>query len=385
MIKLAIAVGRGANAKSSWKNRVFTWSDFLKKIENTHYTHESVNEYLTFQKPEQDKIKDVGGYVAGYLNNGRRRIEDVMIRSALTLDLDFAPYDIFDDITLLWGCALAIHSTHKHRPDNPRYRLIVPLDREVTPDEYVAIARKFAASINIEYFDPTTFDVNRLMFWPSTSKDGEYIFEYQDGPALSADKILGLYRNWRDISEWSFAESVINKVNKERGKRQENPLLKNNIVGYFCEAYDIHEAIAEFLPDKYEIADNDDRYTYLLGSCSAGLVTYDDIFAYSHHGTDPATGQLCNAFDLVRIHKFSELDAEDSISRSYKAMSEFARNLAPVKRVAAKSIVKDFDEFVEPLKNEPETEQPERSEKVGKGRVQTHLKRRLTRTIGAKN
>ena len=52
-----------------------------------------------------------------------------------------------------------------------------------------------------------------------------------------------------------------------------------------------------------------DRYTYAAGSAAAGLVVYDgDAFAYSNHSTDPAGGRLCNAFDLVRIHKFGHLD-----------------------------------------------------------------------------
>ena len=46
------------------------------------------------------------------------------------------------------------------------------------------------------------------------------------------------------------------------------------------------------------------------GSTAAGLVVYEDKFAYSNHATDPISGQLCNAFDLVRIHKFGEADLE---------------------------------------------------------------------------
>lgn len=345
MIKIAVAIGRSAEAKQ-WKNRSFFWTDFVNRLRRPQPTHERYSEYLAMSKREQGKVKDVGGYVCGYLNGGRRGKTNVMYRSALTLDLDFAPYDLWDTFIMLWGCAAVLHSTHKHSRETPRYRLIVPLDREVTPDEYVAIARKFAASIGIEYFDPTTFDTNRLMFWPSVAKDGEYIFEEQAGEPLCADKILGMYRDWKDISEWAFSKKVKDRVSTELGRKQEDPLTKNNIVGQFCNAYDIHAAIEEFLPDVYEPA-GEGRYTYLQGSTASGLVTYDDVFAYSHHGTDPASGELCNAFDLVRVHKFGSADEEGSSTKSYKLMSEFCRTLGPVKKEIARGIIdRDFEGYV---------------------------------------
>ena len=345
MIKLSVAVGRSAEARQ-WKNRSFRWPDFVSRLRSPQVTHETYAEYMAMSKAEQGKIKDVGGYVCGYLNGGRRGKTNVMYRSALTLDIDFSPYDVWGRFTLLWDCAAVLHSTHKHSRQTPRYRLIVPLDREVTPDEYVAIARKFAASINIEYFDPTTFDTNRLMFWPSVAKDGEYLFEEQEGEPLCADSVLSQYRDWHDVSEWAFSQKVAERIHAERAQKQEDPLTKNNIVGFFCNAYDIHAAIEAFLPDVYAAA-GDGRYTYVLGSTASGLVTYDGKFAYSHHGTDPASGQLCNAFDLVRIHKYGSADEGDNIAKSYKLMSEFCRTLGPVRKEIARNIVRDFDEFRE--------------------------------------
>ena len=61
---------------------------------------------------------------------------------------------------------------------------------------------------------------------------------------------------------------------------------------------------------------------------------YNDKFAYSHHATDPACGKLCNSFDLVRIHKFSYLDKDETDSEksaSFKAMTDFAMQDGRVK------------------------------------------------------
>ena len=119
-------------------------------------------------------------------------------------------------------------------------------------------------------------------------------------------------------------------IRKREADKQGDPLAKKGVLGAFCRTYTITQAIAKFLPDIYTETAKEDRYTYAAGSTAAGLVVYDgDVFAYSNHSTDPAGGRLCNAFDLVRIHKFGHLDdgKEDkpiSDRPSQKAMAAFA-------------------------------------------------------------
>ena len=197
-------------------------------------------------------------------------------------------------VGLIYSCAAVLYSTHKHEPDAPRYRLIIPLDRPVMSDEYQAIARKIAGLLGIENFDPTTFQPERLMYWPSTSKDGEYMFQEQDGKFLCADTVLNSYRDWRDSSEWPVSAKV-DKIIQRGMAKQGDPLEKNGIVGAFCRSYTISEVIDEYLPKIYESCTVDGRFTYKEGSTAAGLVVYDDKYAYSHHGTDPISGKLCNA------------------------------------------------------------------------------------------
>ena len=65
------------------------------------------------------KIKDVGGFVGGFLVGGRRNPDKVLYRQLLTLDLDFAHKDFWDDFTMLFNCAAFLHATHKHSDVNP--------------------------------------------------------------------------------------------------------------------------------------------------------------------------------------------------------------------------------------------------------------------------
>ncbi len=348
---LSIAIGLSVASKV-WKNTKITWHDLIQKLSEPVITAETYKQFMHATKDEQSKIKDVGGFVGGFLTNGHRDKSSVLYRQLITLDIDFSHENFWWDFTMLFDCAAVIHSTHKSCIEKPRHRLIIPLDREVSQEEYQAIARKVAGDLNIDLFDPSTFDVNRLMFWPSISSDAEYYFEYQDGPFLEADYILELYDDWHDTSEWPIA-SDSSDIIRQTIKKQEDPENKKGIVGLFCRTYTIQEAIATFLSDVYEPA-GEDRYTYVNGSTAAGLIVYDDKFAYSHHGTDPAGGRLCNAFDLVRIHKYGHLDTgkekNEQDKKSFKAMEEFATKDSQTKKhIAEEKLAEAKFEFAEEI------------------------------------
>lgn len=336
--KLVISTGLSADS-SRWRNEQVMWSDLVEKLSSVVRTKETLDQYLRATRAEQMRIKDIGGFVGGYINGNKRKASNILYRQIVTLDIDFGYKDLWSDFTMYYNNAALIHATHKSSDANPRYRLVMPLDREVSTEEYMAIARRIADTIGMRYFDKSTFQINRLMFWPSCPSDVEFYCEVQDGPWLSADAVLSSYLNWRDVTEWPMASDENDEISLS-AKKQENPLEKKGIVGLFCRAYDIKEAIETFLSDEYVEA-GEDRYTYVKGTTAAGLVIYEDLFAYSHHGTDPAGGRLCNAFDLVRIHKFGHLDGSNRQSKaeselkSFKEMELFASNDKRVKRVIA--------------------------------------------------
>lgn len=310
-----------------WKNTKIEWTDFVKKVSETHRTVETVKEFQKAPKDRRADIKDsAGGYVGGYLTGGRRTA--VKHRQIITLDIDFATSELWDDFQLIYDIEALIYSTHSHTPENPRLRFVCPLDRPVSAEEYEAIARKLADDICLDCFDSTTFEPQRLMYWPSTPKDGEYVFRHQEGPVLCADDVLVTYVDWQDITEWPRPAEEEVQINTFLGK-QGDPTEKPGFIGAFCRAYDVPAAIAEFLPGVYEEC-GEDRYTFVGGTTAAGAILYDDgNFLYSHHSTDPAHGKLLNAFDLVRIHKFGDLDKKqyDSVNDrpSHKAMIEFCQ------------------------------------------------------------
>ena len=326
MIRLSTGNSR---MEKKWNLAEMELSDFRERISTTRRTSETVEQYRKMSKAQQDSIKDVGGFVLGTLKGGRRKKDTVLTRSGLTLDMDYGTPDIMDEIEMFFDFHCMIYSTHKHTPEKPRLRLIIPLSREVTPDEYGAVARKVAEEIGIELFDDTTYEPSRLMYWPSTSADGEFVFREIEGKVLDPDAVLAKYKDWRNTAEWPVSKRQQTIVQRNIQK-QANPLEKPGIVGAFCRTYSIRDAIDTFLQDTYKHSAMPGRYDYIPAASQAGVVIYEDKFAYSHHATDPACGKLMNAFDVVRLHRFGDLDAkadpdsDPSRLPSFKAMQEFA-------------------------------------------------------------
>ena len=349
---MKIAVGNSRMDKK-WKNRDISWEDLCQRVSSTIRTTETVEEYRKLKKGAQDNIKDVGGFVGGQLREGRRKNGMVLCRSMLTLDMDYGEPGIWDEIDLLHDFRCCVYSTHKHTPEHPRLRIIIPLARDITENEYPAVARMVAKEIGIDLFDDTTYEACRLMYWPSTSANGEFFYKTKDGPLLDPDAYLTKYADWHDASTWPVSSRQSEAVRRSI-TRQADPLGKPGIVGAFCRAYTIEEAIETFLSDVYEPSSMNGRYDYIPADSAAGVVVYDGKFAYSHHATDPVCGKLLNAFDLVRLHKFRELDENVGLDTppgklpSFKAMSDLALGDDKVKAVfAGERIAQAAAEFSE--------------------------------------
>lgn len=340
-ITLDIATASTCRA-TKWQNKRTTWQDIVNTLSQTERTSETIKQYFSYSKDKQGEIKDVGGFVGGYLREGRRKKGYVDYRQIVCLDVDYGTLDLWIDFGLMEyaGC---MYTTHKHTPEDPRLRIVFPLSRKVSPDEYEAIARVVASWLGIDAFDDTTYQPTRLMYYPSTSKDGEFIFHYTDGQIMDADEVLAELPAWQDPTTWPVSSRVKDVVKRDGSGKVEDPEDKGGIVGAFCRAYTMDEAIAEFLNEVYEPCEElgHDRYSLVGGSTSGGLVVYDNKLAYSHHATDVAGGKLLNAFDLVRLHKFADLDEkakpDTEITKlpSYKAMAEFAETCKSVKRLFA--------------------------------------------------
>lgn len=328
MRELKIAYGGSCFAKV-WSNKMVTFDELCDRLSNTIRTPETVEEYPRLPKKERDRAKDKGGFVGGWLKGGRRKGEAVECRSMLTLDGDKVEPGFIDRYTQEHRHASCLYTTHGNTPEAPRVRIVVPLTRDVTPDEYAALARFVVNELGMDGFDECSYRAHQLMYWPTTPSNGEFVCKRYDGPWCDPDAYFAANPNWRDCSQLPTS-SRESKVVARAAQHQQDPLEKPGIIGAFCRSYSITDAIDKFLSDVYAPSAMAGRYDYIPADSQAGVVLYDDKFAYSHHASDPACGKLLNAFDIVRVHRFGHLDSrsgEDTDPAklpSFKAMQDFA-------------------------------------------------------------
>ncbi|MGI6201021.1 MAG: VapE domain-containing protein [Christensenellales bacterium] len=301
----------GSRAADLWPAQRLLWSELVARLAAPVKGMETLEAYKRLKKSQQDQLKDVGGFVGGPLRDNRRKAANVLGRDVVTLDLDNIQPGQTDHVLRIidgLGCSYCVYSTRKHAPEAPRLRVLIPLDHMATADEYEPIARKAAEMIGIQMADPTTFQAARLMYWPSCCADSQYIYTYADKGLLSVNGMLGLYADWRDVTQWPQVPGAPAPV--RMAAKQEDPRAKQGLVGAFCRVYDIPAVIDAYLPGVYTPVDGaSDRYTYAAGSTAGGAVVYNGgLYLYSHHATDPAGGQLLNSWDLARLHLYGEQD-----------------------------------------------------------------------------
>ncbi|GHU35523.1 hypothetical protein FACS1894105_04420 [Clostridia bacterium] len=327
-IKIAVCNSR---TDKKYKNKTLTWTELKERCKTPIRTTETAEEYPKLPKAEQDRIKDIGGFVGGHLKEGVRKNGNVICRQIGVLDADNIPDNV--DLPFLIELSLPntdyfIYSTHKHKPTAPRLRIAILLSREVSEEEYPAVMRMIASNIGMDYMDDSTYQANRMMYWPSCSSNGEFTFVDNKGSPLNPDEYLTKLHDWRDCSLWPTSKRQ-SEVIQRTVIQQQDPLAKDGIIGAFCRTYSIQDAISGYLSKIYAPSAMDGRYDYIPADSSAGVVIYDDKFAYSHHATDPACDRLLNAFDLVRIHTFPDLDEK----ASFKAMSSLSMQDDKIKKL----------------------------------------------------
>lgn len=172
---LSIATAPRA-ASSRWGQSTTTWGAYCQRIQG---------------EPATDK--DCGGYVFGRLADGTRSKDTVIDRCVLVLDMDKATTNgpaLRDTLDMVHGWAAALHTTWRHTPAAPRYRLAVPLSRSVTPDEYRRVALNTMRRLGIEQFDLGAAQAERFMFWPATQHPEHHGAWIVEGDPLDVDALL---------------------------------------------------------------------------------------------------------------------------------------------------------------------------------------------------
>lgn len=305
--------------------------------------------------------KECGNYLLGELRGRRRMKNTVISRSAIQLDADQADEQMFEDVAGFPYRSI-VHTTFNSAPDDLRLRIVLPLDRSVTPGEYRFIAKKLMEVLGVEKFDPGSIQPERYMFKPSASNPEWYRHEVNNGYEVNADVELGGYSDSVDIVETPAPP-----------KNKRDPLDMPGVIGAFNRVYSIPEAIEEFgIP--YEHA-GDKRWQLVGAHGEAGVYEVTDSLTYSHHVNDPAYGVTCSAFDLVRIYNWGVLDADvdpdtpvNRLPSNDAAMKELGEDPKVLKEMA----LLDFDGLEDDLEDDSWLMDLRRSPKTGRVTDEVH-------------
>lgn len=276
---LSIATAPKRDSKT-WKNEVVTWDAFKSWC----------------AKPGNKK--EAGNYVFGRLNGTRRSKRTIEARSALTLDVDFPQAGFITDV-MMFPFNLVWHTTYSSAPDNERYRIIIPLDREVTPAEYVGCVISVMDMLGTEQFDLGSTQPERYMFLPAAQKPDFYSWGEVEGPIATADDLI-----------MSANTVVTDYVAPTPSRSKRDPFKIEGVVGAFNRVYEnLDDLIADFdLP--YDKVGDKWLHRGSLGAPGMGPVPEREGLWYSFHALDPTFMQTCSAFDLVRIHQYGEADED---------------------------------------------------------------------------
>lgn len=313
-----------------------SWPKLAARLQRYQLVDTDYKTYMTMPRDQQASLKDVGYFIGGRFSSPRRLQENLIARCVISLDLDHLDWLDLELVRETYAdYEHVVHSTMKHSDENPRLRIIFPLDKECLPQTYEPIARRVASWLDMEAFDDTTFQPARIMFWPAVTSDGAVFKYHNKGAFLSTAELEATYEDILDFGVWPHSS----RVDQLRGPvaKAEDPLSKPGVIGAFNRTFDIHSAIARFeLP--YQSTDFDNRYLPDGATGAPGAVVYDDLFLYSNHESDVVGLQNVNAWDLVRLHRFGDLDAgigEDvrMMDRpSSKEMSALAMSLPEIEQ-----------------------------------------------------
>ena len=82
----------------------------------------------------------------------------------VALDGDRINADFLESYESLCPYTSVLYTTHSSTEEKPRVRLVFPLTRDVTPEEFVAVSRYLAQMLGIDYFDECSYQPNQLMY-----------------------------------------------------------------------------------------------------------------------------------------------------------------------------------------------------------------------------
>ncbi len=202
-------------------------------------------QWLTREPPEVPTKNARGWYIPAEFEPQYRDSQNFIARHAITFDFDHVTIDTWGNVANTWSdLAFAIYTTYSHKPDAPRFRVVMPLSRAAGYDEFQAVARKVATDVGIELIARESFVPAQMMYSPARPLGGSFAGRVNDGVWLDVDATLAEYTDWTDVKSWPRHQDGDN-VHAVAAEKVD-PRDKPGIIGEFNRAFPISVAIEKF-------------------------------------------------------------------------------------------------------------------------------------------
>ena len=171
---LNIAASSAPKSNAPWRKASMPWAGLLLDLDLAN---------------PADHQECGGGYVPGLFCSSKRSDEYFVSRSVLTLDADEAKSTFLADVArVLPGVAAAAHTTWSHGVKGDRWRLLVPLSRDVDADEYRRLHERVRDALGDHWgVDKGCPSPVQFMWRPSTQNNDTYVSHVQSGELLDVD------------------------------------------------------------------------------------------------------------------------------------------------------------------------------------------------------
>ena len=241
--------GAGRNFGKA-KNTSKSLKSFRLLFKNPTVTNERFKDYLRLPEKDQGHLKSIAGWFYRTQVDGKVRNRGSGLPSdLLSFDFDYATPEFLQTLTdggVMTGYEWFLHTSRRHTDEKPRFRLFVFLSEPVPNDLYGPVSRIIAQKFDPDmiHVDKVSFRPAQMMFMPTISKDGDFVFHENNGELLDWSEALDTYEltkgDWRDITQLPQADG---ENAREVLEKAEDPTEKPGIVGNFCRAYDVEAAI----------------------------------------------------------------------------------------------------------------------------------------------
>lgn len=235
---LTVSFGGGNNLAAITDVKQMSWPEFATM--------------LTQPPPEAEDKASVGWYCAAEFQPVYRDSKNLLSRHAVCLDYDtITAEDVKSIRSALSSYAHAIYTTWSHSAERPRIRVVLPLSRPCSADEFCAVSRRVAAHAGIELASRESHVPAQMMFMPAKKPGASFSGRINKGEKIedgserwiNVDTILAGYADWTDRTSWPHRADG---DSTHHGATAQPPEEKPGLIGLWCRTFNCEEAITRF-------------------------------------------------------------------------------------------------------------------------------------------